>query len=80
MVDHSDSSYFRSKHKDQIKLVSDLSWLDLSALDTIEEEYTEMLSMSVVDPSAFVTRNKALCSALRSRIDMLKAITNKKQD
>jgi hypothetical protein len=73
-----ESKPFRSKHRDQIKLVSDLSWLNLDALDGIEEEYAEMLSSSVTDPSAFAARNKALCSALRARIDMLKTITNEK--
>jgi len=75
-----ESKPFRSTHDKQIELVSDLSWLDISALDGIEEEYAEMLSMSVADPSVFDTRNKALCSALKERIRMLKAIVNKKQN
>jgi hypothetical protein len=75
---HEESKPFRKKHRDQIKLVSDFSWLDLDALDGVENEYAEALSMSVVDPSGFAARNKALCSALRERIDMLKIITDKK--
>jgi hypothetical protein len=72
-----ESKPFRSTHERQIKLVSDLSWLDIDALDGIEDEYAEILSMSVADPSEFSTRYKALCSALRERIDMLKIITGK---
>jgi hypothetical protein len=74
-----ESKPFRGKHADQIELVSDLSWLNVDALDGIEKEYMEMLSGSVKDPSVFETRNKALCSALRTRIDMLKAITDRKR-
>ncbi|MCL2712979.1 MAG: HipA domain-containing protein [Methanomassiliicoccaceae archaeon] len=74
-----ESKPFRGRHGEQIKLVSDLSWLDLSKLDGIEDEYAEMLSSSVADTSEFFTRNKALCSALRTRIDMLKAVTRKQK-
>jgi len=74
-----ESKPFRSTHERQIELVSNLSWLDIGALEGIEDEYAEMLSMSVSDPSEFSTRNKALCSALRRRIDMLKSITDRKQ-
>ena len=74
-----ESKPFRNKHKDQIKLVSDLSWLDLDALDGIEEEYADALSRSVKDPPVFAARNKALCEALRKRIDMLRVITKKLQ-
>ena len=76
---HEESKPFRNKHRDQIKLVSDFSWLDLDVLDGVENEYAYALSMSVADPSVFTARNKALCSALRERIDMLKIITGRKQ-
>lgn len=74
-----ESKPFGSRHGEQIKLVSDFSWLDLSKLDGIEDEYAEMLSSSVADTSEFFTRNKALCSALRMRIDMLKIVTKKQK-
>jgi hypothetical protein len=74
-----ESKPFRSTHEKQIELVSDLSWLNIDALDGIEEEYADALAMSVADPSEFSLRNKALCSALRTRIDMLKYVARKKQ-
>ena len=64
-----ESKPFRSKHDKQIKLVSDFSWLKLSALDGIEDEYAEMLN-AVSDPS-LEARHKKLCSALKTRIEML---------
>jgi len=73
-----ESRPFRSTHERQIELVSNLSWLNVDALDGIEEEYAGILSLSVSDPSEFSARNKALCSALRKRIDMLKAVATKK--
>ena len=71
---------FKSTQEVQIKLVKDLSWLDLDALDCIEDEYADILSgSSSLPPEINLNRNKALCSALRARINMLKAITDKKQ-
>ncbi|MCL2786792.1 MAG: HipA domain-containing protein [Methanomassiliicoccaceae archaeon] len=74
-----ESKPFRSRHRDQIKLVSDFSWLDLDSLDGIENEYAEILSSSVKDPSALMERNKRLCSVLRERVNMLRIIAEKKQ-
>jgi len=74
-----ESKPFRSTHEKQIELVSDLSWLNIGALDGIENEYADILPSSVTDPSEFYTRYKALCSALRTRIDMLKAVMDKKR-
>ena len=74
-----ESKPFRNTHKKQIELVGDLPWLNIDALDGIEGEYAEMLSMSVSDPSELSTRNKALCSALRERIDLLRTVTGKER-
>jgi len=68
-----DSKPFRSKHIKQIKLVKDLSWLDLDKLDGIEDEYAKMLN-SVSDPSKYAARNRRLCSELRKRIELLRTL------
>ena len=63
-----DSKPFRSAHDEQIKLVNDFSWLDLSALNGISDEFATILSTSsIIDEQ----RRSALCRALESRITML---------
>ncbi|MCL2607706.1 MAG: hypothetical protein FWD92_04050 [Methanomassiliicoccaceae archaeon] len=72
---------FRSTQEMQIKFVKDLSWLDLDTLDGIEDEYAEILSASSsLPPEINLNRNKALCSALRTRINMMRIIADKKAD
>ncbi|MDR0875443.1 MAG: excisionase [Clostridiales Family XIII bacterium] len=62
------SKPFRSKHGEQIKLVTDFSWLDLSALQDADEEVSEILKQSAyIDEQ----RRDALCRALNIRIKML---------
>lgn len=72
------SKPFKSSHEEQIKLVTDFSWLDLSALAGIDEELRE-----IVKGSLFVdeTRCDALCNGLKVRIGMLEKIvsSHKKQ-
>lgn len=65
------SKPFRKFHNEQIKLIKDFSWLDLSKLDGIEDEYMKILN-KVIDDENQNTRNRKLCDALRQRIDMLK--------
>jgi hypothetical protein len=43
-----DCEPFRGTHKEQIKLVSDLSWFDYGALDGIEKECKEILAKSKI--------------------------------
>jgi len=64
------SKPFRSRHADQIKLVSSFKWLDIKALDGIDEEFREILrdSISIDD-----TRCSTLCYALRNRVEQLDA-------
>ena len=59
---------FKSSHDEQIRLVTDFSWLDFSALGGIDEELRE-----IVKDSLFVdeTRCSALCKALKGRVRML---------
>jgi hypothetical protein len=65
------SKPFRSKHAEQIKLVTDLSWLDIGALKDAPEEFSEILKQSqYIDEQ----RRDALCRALKIRIQMLETI------
>lgn len=59
---------FKNSHEEQIKLVTDFSWLDIFALQGIEDELRE-----IVRDSAFIdeARCEALCRGLSGRIDML---------
>ena len=75
-----ESKPFRSKHDRQIKLITDFSWLDLDALDGIEEEYADILSKSAPDPTALAGRNRMLCSALRKRIELLRKIADQERN
>lgn len=65
------SKPFKSSHEEQIKLVTDFSWLDLSALAGIAEEWRE-----IVRGSLFIdeVRCDALCKALKGRIEMLEKV------
>lgn len=64
---------FKQDHNEQIKLVTSFDWLDLSKLYDIENELRDILKGSLfVDE----TRQDALCSALRQRIDMLAQIVD----
>jgi len=62
------SKPFRSKHAEQIKLVSSFRWLDIKALRGIDEEFREILSGSAFIDEA---RRDALCYGLRKRVDLL---------
>jgi hypothetical protein len=72
------SKPFRTKHMEQIKLVKDLSWLDLDKLDGIENEYTDILNDSVHNPEIMDIRNRRLCNQLRRRIELLRKLTESK--
>ena len=72
-----ESKPFRGRQNEQIKLVKDLSWIDLDALDGIDEEYAEIL-FSVSDSPDLAARNRRLCIQLRRRIDILRRIAEKK--
>ncbi|MFQ7748767.1 MAG: hypothetical protein ACLRJV_16545 [Eubacteriales bacterium] len=47
---------FKDRHEEQIKLVSSFDWLDLSRLDSIEEEWMELTkgSLFLDEPAAFL--------------------------
>ena len=64
---------FKNSHEEQIKLVTSFDWLDLNALQGIEEELRELVRGSLFIDEA---RCDALCRALKGRVDTLTDIVN----
>lgn len=67
------SKPFKTNHADQIKLVTDFSWLDISKLNGIDEEFAEILETS---EHMDAERKDTLCRMLKSRIEMLQNVMN----
>jgi hypothetical protein len=65
---------FAATHSNQIKLVQDFSWLDLSKLDGIENEFAELLSQ-IPEKNMPKERKDTLCNLLRQRISELENFT-----
>lgn len=67
------SKPFKTTHDEQVKLVSSFDWLDLSALNGIDEEFREILR-----GSEYISEIRCgiLCAALAERTDLLKGIVN----
>lgn len=62
------SKPFKTSHSEQIKLVTDFSWLEFDKLKGIDEEFFEILKTSQrIDAE----RRDTLCRMLNMRIDML---------
>lgn len=59
---------FKNSHDEQIRLVTDFSWLDFSALNGIDEELREIVRGSLFIDEA---RREALCQGLMDRLGML---------
>ncbi|MDR2531291.1 MAG: excisionase [Oscillospiraceae bacterium] len=59
------SQPFRQIHDEQIKLVKDFSWLDLSALDGIEDDFLKILESSA---QINEQRRDSICKAFKNRI------------
>lgn len=70
------SKPFKSTHEEQIRLVTDFSWLDFSALKGIDEELRELVRDSVWIDAA---RCDALCRGLSHRVTMLKEVVQSAQ-
>lgn len=64
---------FKNNHEEQIKLVSSFDWLNLNALNDIDEEFRELMRGSMFIDTA---RCDALCFALRDRVDKLLDVVN----
>ncbi len=56
---------FKTTHEEQLKLVTDFSWLDLSALNGITDEWCEIVKDSLFVDKA---RREAICTSLSQRI------------
>ncbi|MBC8079713.1 MAG: HipA domain-containing protein [Gorillibacterium sp.] len=67
---------FKMDHSEQIKLVTSFDWLDLSALQGIEEEIRELFRGSLFIDEA---RCDALCFALQKRIAMLSEVVHSRK-
>ena len=59
---------FKTSHGEQIKLATSFDWVDLPALDGIDEEFRKIVKGS---PFVDEVRCNALCAALRGRVEML---------
>lgn len=62
---------FKKTHGEQLKLISDVSWLDLSKLDGIEDEISEILSDEKNRKFIDHERANMIVSQIRKRIDRL---------
>lgn len=62
---------FKTTHEEQIRLVSSFDWLELSALDGVEEEIREILRDA---PYISETRCDLLCRMVRKRIKSLEEV------
>lgn len=67
------SKPFKTNHSDQIKLVTDFSWLEIEKLKGIDEEFAEILKTAEYMDTA---RKDTLCRMLNSRIEMLQNAMN----
>jgi hypothetical protein len=64
------SKPFRESHEEQIKLVNDLSWYDIGALDGIKEECEEILSLSRADGMT-AERAEKIAAAVEKRCESI---------
>jgi hypothetical protein len=68
------SKPFKGNHSDQIKLVTDFSWLDFKKLAGIDEEFESLLSnYSPIKKE----RREMLCKSLKTRVKKLEQVTQK---
>jgi len=65
------SKPFRSTHEEQIRLITDFSWLDLASLADIEIE-TEIANSLSKSPFTDDKRIERICQAFNARIESLK--------
>jgi hypothetical protein len=68
-ISNADSKPFRSKHREQIKLVRNIDVVNLNSLSSIGDEYSELLSQ---DQDLTHERRSLLCKGLTRRIQILK--------
>ena len=59
---------------DQLKLVSDFSWIDFEKLKGVENDIIEVFSDEPTRQVISEQRVKAICDSVRKRIDILQGI------
>jgi hypothetical protein len=74
-IANTSSKPFRNTHAEQIELVKDFSWLDLSALKGIEDEFYAILSQS---PYIDEERISNICKAFSERVKSLETVKKQK--
>lgn len=67
---------FKKSHADQIKLVSDFSWIDFERLSGVEEIIREVMSVDQARELINESRISAIVSGVKTRIDALKDIAS----
>ncbi|MDR3240112.1 MAG: HipA domain-containing protein [Clostridiales bacterium] len=67
----SESKPFRKTHFEQIKLATDLSWIDIPALRGIDDEFMEIMRLSEYMDEQ---RRNILCDALNTRVKLLESL------
>lgn len=72
-IKYEDSKPFEKKHSQQIKLATDLSWIDFSKLECIYDETNKILSKSDYIDNV---RRDNICYGINYRIEMLKKFIN----
>jgi len=70
------SKPFRTKHSEQIKLVTSFEWFDIKKLSGIDEELRQVVSSSITIDEP---RRDALCYGLRKRVEQLGAFIKSKE-
>ncbi len=65
---------FKKNHIEQLKLVSDFSWIDFDKLSDIEVVIKEILSVEQAQELIDERRIEAICDSVRARIDILQGI------
>lgn len=66
---------FKNHHAEQIKLVTDLSWIDFSCLADVEDLITQTLSMEGAEEYIEDNRVRAIADSVQRRIENLKQIS-----
>lgn len=74
-----DCKPFKKKHEDQLKLVSDFSWLDLNKLSDIEDVIRSVVSDERATERIGEKRIEAIIHAVKVRISYLDDFINKHQ-
>lgn len=66
---------FKKTHGEQLRLVSDYSWIDFAKLDGIEDEIRELLSDERVQKLIDDERKNAIITGITNRIHQLQEIS-----